>query len=56
MKVRAPVGGISSVALFIISVYLDIWSKLNVVGTSMLSAALVILFLWDYAAYEVERE
>jgi hypothetical protein len=56
MKVRAPVGGISSVALYIVSVYFDIWSKLNAIGASVLSAALVILFLWDYAAYEVERE
>ena len=52
---QAPVGGISSVALFIISVYLDVWSKLNAVASSLLSVALVFLFLWDYLVYEGER-
>ena len=52
---QAPVGGISSVALFIISVYLDVWSKLYAIGCSWLAAALFLLFLWDYLAYEGER-
>jgi hypothetical protein len=50
----APVGGISSVALFIISVFLDIWSRLDVLGKIALSIALVLLFLWDYLCVPLE--
>jgi hypothetical protein len=49
---RAPIGGISSVALYIVSVYLDIWSRLNAISGSFLAMALLFLFLWDYMTYE----
>jgi hypothetical protein len=49
----APVGEISSVALFIVSVYLDIWSRLDALGKIALSAALVLLFLWDFLTVKV---
>jgi hypothetical protein len=42
------------VALFIISVYLDVWSRLNVIASGLLSVASVFLFLWDYLVYEGE--
>jgi hypothetical protein len=49
---QAPIGGISSVALYIVSVYLDIWSKLDAVRSVLLALALLFLFLWDYMTYE----
>jgi hypothetical protein len=44
MKIEFPVGAITSIILFIATIYFDIWSKIPEIGDVLLAIALIILF------------
>ena len=43
-----PLGAIAAITLYIISVYLDIWNRINDLSKILLGIALILLFFADY--------
>jgi len=54
VKVRTqfPIGAIFSIFFYILTVFFDIWSKIDSAPKLLLAAALIVLFLSDFEKEE----
>jgi len=57
VKVRTqfPIGAIFSIFFYILTVFFDIWDKIDPVPKSLLAIALIVLFLSDFEKEEERK-
>jgi len=56
VRTKFPIGAIFSIFFYILTVFLDIWSKIDPVPKLLLAAALIALFLSDFEKEEEKKE
>jgi len=48
MRVSFPLGAISAIVLYILTILYDVWSRINTIAQILLAIALIILFCADF--------
>jgi len=48
MRVSFPLGAISAIVLYILTILYDVWSRINTIAQILLAIVLIILFCADF--------